>query len=112
MDEEIKALCEEFKFVIDLEASDERVIYLRFQDGRGYRAQHPGALVVARIFGTETKHLTFDCLEYFIKNCLTPIAGTTAKTLTADNMDTDETLNLWLPFAWRFLRRSSKLVTK
>ena len=105
MDAEVEALCKEFKFTIELEPKDEKVLYLKFDDGRGYRLQHPGALVAARLFGTTTESLTADCLDYFIENCITPIVNTAAKTLTAANLDLTETIELWMPLAWRFLRR-------
>ncbi len=111
MQPEIQELCEQFKFTIELEAKDERVMYLRFEDGRGYRLEHPGALAIARLFSSDTNSLTSDCLEYFIQKCILPIAETKAKTLNAESLSLDETMDLWLPFAWRWLRRGIKIVT-
>jgi hypothetical protein len=108
---EIDILKEQFKFVVELEPQDERVSYMQFDDGRRYRLQHPGALVIARLFSSNSDTLTADCLDYFLKNCISPVADNKTKVLNAETLDLDETMDLWLPFAWRWLRWHIRFVT-
>lgn len=109
MDEDIQAineLKEQFKFSIELDPASDRVMFLRFEDGRNYRLEHPGAMAAARLFGTAGSDILPQCLEYFLDNCIRPDADNKTKVINKDNLDLNETLDLWLPFAWRFLRRS------
>jgi len=115
MDTEIKEYVSElrskFQFDIELEPQDERVMYLNFHDGRKYRLQHPGALAATRLFNKDQydESLDVECLEMFL-TCIQPVANTNTKKLTNETMDIDEAFDLWAPFAWRWLRRSYKIV--
>lgn len=110
--EEIQELAERFKFHFEVEPKDERVLYLKFEDGRFYELLHPGALAVARLFSTTSDKVMADCVEYFLNNCITPKADGKTKRLDPDNMDIDEMLDLWMPLAWRYLRHSSKIALR
>lgn len=108
----ISSLEKEFKFRLELDATSDRVMFMRFEDGRNYRLEHPGAMTVARLFSVADNELTYKCLEYFFDNCIRPDADNKTKKIDKNNLDLDETLDLWLVFAWRFLRRGLSIAIK
>lgn len=96
----IAELEKEFKFVFVPDAVDELVAMLVFEDGRAWRAQHPGSLASVRIFNGDDIDAT--CLQVFCK-CLTPAKEGTPK-LDPNTLKIDEAHRLWSPLSWRFLR--------
>lgn len=110
--EYIQSLKDSFKVDFSLEPTDERILYLNFEDGRKFRLQHPGALQIAKIFSKETDSLSSDALEYFLNNCIDPVAGTQTKALNEETLGLNETMDFWLPFAWRWLRYGLSIIVK
>lgn len=110
MSQAIAVLMKEFEFRIEIDPKDSRIMFLRFDDGRAYRLQHPGTLAAIELFVDEEQHIQHNCLKYFISNCIQPFADDKTKVLDNETMDIDEGFDLWLDFAWRWLRRGHKLV--
>lgn len=106
---EIARLQKLFNFEIELELTDNKIIHLNFADGRSYTLQHPSAIVASELLSTD-HNVAIECLKYMIENCIRPRSGSETKVLNVETLDLDETLELWNPFAWRWLRRGSKLV--
>jgi hypothetical protein len=96
----IADLEKEFKFAFVPDPTDELVATLAFEDGRAWRAQHPGSVSSIRIFNGEDVDAV--CLSIFCKG-LTPANPQTPK-LDPNNLKLDEAHRLWAPLSWRFLR--------